>query len=235
MSFTEGLPGIEVGVSDILGLLGLEQGESLSEEVARLYREADSLAVFTVKVTIALFWWAAHMGSATADALGLAAQMQAESATVNKYQLQAWQTFLSVKHPAEIRRVYIRTTKRIEVTKKVMQKASKVNLAPIKRELAALERWKKHTVTPDLRAWNTFHRNWDKTYLPAARTVIRWRKHPADFAHWAIMPLIAAAPPALRKPAAKHASTLIAAELVNTWQNDPQTVYNHVLKWLVTG
>lgn len=234
MSVFEGLPEVEAGLGDVLSLLGIAKDESLSEEVNRLYKEADALAVFTVKVTIALFWWAAHIGSATSDALGYSAQIQAAMATANKYELEAWQEFLRVKHPTEIRRVYIRTTKRIEVTKRVMAKAQRVNLKPILKRLAALEHWRKHTVTPALRNWTNFYRLWRSTYRPAVLTVVRWRRKPSTFASWAIGPLIVAAPKALRRTAAKRSATAIEAALVATWQNDPSTIYNSVLEWLVT-
>lgn len=235
MSFIEAIPEVEDALGSVLSLLGLKQNADLEQAINDLYHDTDALATFTIKAVIALYWWAAHVGSATEDAFKYAEQIQAEQATANRHQLEAWQTLLAIKHPAEIRRVYIRTTKRIEVTKKVMAKAQKVNLKPIYRRLAALEKWRRHIVTPALKSWSNFHRLWRSTYLPAVRVIIRWRKHPADFAQWAIMPLIVAAPKALRKKAAKRSATAIEAALVNTWRNDPGTIYDSILEWLVTG
>lgn len=235
MSFIEGIPELEGGLNDVLTLLGIAHNESLAEEISRLYKEADSLAVFTVKVTVALFWWASHMASATADAFGYAAEIQAESKTVNDYQLETWKDFLRIKHPAEIRRVYIRTTKRVEVVKREIAKQHKVNLGPIKKELAALERWKKNTVTPDLKSWVSFRATFKKTYLPPLRTLIGWIHKPPTLADFVAMPLISVLPTYLHKTAARSHATAIEAALLTTWVKDPQTVYDAMLNWLVTG
>lgn len=235
MSFVADIPELEGGLGDVLSLLGIAQNESLSEQISKLYSEADALAVFTVKVTVALFWWASHMASATADALGYSAQMQAEMAEANKYELETWTQFLRVKHPAEIRRVYIRTTKRIQVVKKIIQRQQEVNLSAIRRELAELERWKKKTVTPELKQWLTFYANWKKTYRAPLHTLIRWQHKPETLVLFILGPLISAMPSGLRKATAKRSATAIEAALLATWVNDPDTVYSSVLDWLVTG
>lgn len=234
MSFVADIPELEGGLSDVLTLLGIAHDESLSEQIAKLYGEADSLAVFTVKVTVALFWWASHIASATADALGYSAQMQAEIAEANKYELETWTQFLKVKHPAEIRRIYIRTTKRIRVTKKIIQRQQKANLSAIRKELAELERWKKKTVTPELKQWLTFYATWKKTYRRPLHTLIHWQKKPATLAEFLSLPLISVMPSALRKPTAKGHVTAIASILTATWANDPDKIYTSVLNWLVS-
>lgn len=235
MSFVADIPELEGGLSDVLTLLGIASNESMAQELNRLYKEADSLAVFTVKVTVALFWWASHMASATADAFSYAAQIQAALATANKHELATWTEFLSIKHPAEIRKVYIRTTKRIQVVKREMAKQQKVNLGPIKKELAALQKWKKNTATPELRSWMAFRATFKKTYLPPLRTLIKWTHKPSTLADFVAMPLIGVLPTYLHKTAARSHATAIEAALLATWVNDPQTIYNAVLKWLVTA
>lgn len=235
MSFIEGIPELEGGLGDILNLLGLAHDQSISDEITRLYKEADSLAVFVVKVTVALFWWCSHMASATNDAWGYAEQIRQEMATVNKYELDTWTEFLKVKHPAEIRRVYIRTTKRIQVVKKIIEKQHAANLGPIKKELAALEKWKKVTVTPELRKLMLFWAAWEKTYKHPVVTWVKWFKSPKLFAQWAAMPLVAQLPATLGDKHAQKAAASIAAALVTTWRHDPDTIYNAMLDWLVTA
>lgn len=235
MSFLEGIPEVEVGFDDVLTLLGIAHDESLADQVKQLYKEADTLAVFTVKVVAALYWWTSHIASATGDAFNYAVQIQNAMAEANKYELETWKQFLAIKHPTEIRRVYIRTTKRIEVTKKVMAKQQKVNLGPIKKELAALEKWKKNTVTPDLRHLMAFLHLWEKTYKKPVVRWVQWFKKPSLFAKWAAMPLVVQLPTTLRNKGARKHVTAIEAALLATWVNDPQTVYNSVLEWLVAA
>lgn len=235
MSFVADLPTLEGGLSDVLTLLGISQNESMADEIKRLYQEADSLAVFTIQAVVALMWWCSHMGSATSDALGYSAQIQSAMATANKYQLEAWTDFLNVIHPAEIRQVYIRTTKQIEDVKKVTQVTQKVNLKPIEKEIAALQKWEKHTVNPDLKRLMAFWHAWENTYKAPVARWVTWFKKPSLFAQWAAGPLVTQLPVTLAgKSAQKHAAQ-IAAALVATWQTDPDTIYNSVLSWLVAG
>lgn len=234
MSFIEAIPEFEVGVDDVLTLLGLAHDESLSDQIKNLWQADDALATFVIKTGVALYWWTAHIASATGDAFNYAVQIQNAMATANKYEMETWKQFLAIKHPAEIRRVYIRTTKRIEVTKKVMAKRQKVNLGPIKKELAALEKWKKNTVTPDLKHLMAFLHLWEKTYKRPVVRWVQWFKKPSLFAKWAAMPLVVQLPTTLRNKGARKHVTAIEAALLATWVNDPQTVYNSVLEWLVT-
>lgn len=224
----------EAGLGDLLNLFGVESGMSTDEALKRLTQEADSLAAFTIKCIVALFWWAAHISSATADAFGYAAQIQAEAADTDKYNLETWRQFLLIQHPAEIRRVYIRTTKRIQVVKREMVKQHRVDLGPIKRELAALERWKNKTADPTLKDWRSFHATWDKTYLPPLRTLTRWLHSPKTFAAYATPPLLAYLPSVVGNKRYRRSLTAIEAGLVATWVNDPQPIFDSMLKWLVT-
>lgn len=235
MSFIADLPDLESGLSDVLTLLGIAQSESLADQIKQLSEETDSLAVLTIQAVVALMWWCSHMGSATADALGYAAQMQAEMKTSNEYELESWTRFLKVIHPEEIRQVYIRTTKQIEDVKKVTEVKQKVNLTPIKKEIAALQKWEKHTVNPDLKRLMAFWHAWEKTYKAPVVRWVSWFKKPSLFAQWAAAPLVAQLPTTLTSKAAQKSAAKIAAALVATWQTDPDAIYNSVLSWLVAG
>jgi hypothetical protein len=235
MSFLVDAPEFEAGLDDILTLLGLAHNESISREISRLYGEADSLAVFSVKSIVALYWWAAHMASATSDALGYAQQMLDENKTTNQHQLDTWKTYLGIKRPQEIRRIYIRTTKQIQVTKRVIQKVNASEIAKLKKEIAALETWKKKTVTPDLRRLLAFLKAWESTYKRVVVRWVTWFKTPSDFAKWAAMPLVVQLPTTLTNVRAQKSVTAIEAALVNTWAQNPDVIYNSVLEWLVAS
>ena len=234
MSFIEDVPGFQAGLSDVLGLVGIEQNDSIAAEITRLYSEADSLAVFSVKSIVALYWWAAHIASATADALGYAQEIQAESKTANQDQLKIWTTYLGIKRPAEIQRVYIRTTKQIDVTRRIVQKVNSKELAKLAKEVAALEAWKKKTVTPDLSKLLAFLAAWNKTYKAPVVRWVAWFKAPSQFAQWAAMPLVSQLPTTLSEAAAHVKATAIEAALVNTWSSDSGTIWDSVSQWLVT-
>lgn len=234
MSFIDDTPEFEAGLDDVLNLLGLTSGESVATEIARLYREADSLAVFCVKSIVALYWWASHMASATSDALGYSQQMLAENTTTDQDQLNTWKTFLSIKHPAELRKVYIHTTDRINVTKHIIQKINNAELAKLAKEIAALETWKKKTVSPDLKNLLAFLKAWESTYKAAVVRWVAWFKAPGEFAKWAAMPLVAQLPTTLNNAAAKGSATAIEAALVKTWANDSGAIFTAFLDWLVT-
>lgn len=233
MSFSE-LIDVGQDLSDILNLLGLSSGQSTQQEIEELAKDADALAVFTIRAIVAIFWWISHMSSATADALGYSQQMLDEMKTTNQYQLDTWKTFLSVKHPTEIRRVYIHTTKTVQVTKRIIQKQQAVNLAAIKKEIAALEAWKKNTVTPDLKKLMAFWHAWENQYKAPVVRWVSWFKQPKLFAQWAAMPLIAQLPITLKNASAQANATLIEAALVKTWQRDSGIIWGEVATWLVT-
>ena len=234
MSFIGDTPEFEAGLNDILNLVGLAQGESVQAEIARLYREADSLAVFSVKSIVALYWWAAHMASATSDALGYSQQMLDENKTINADQLNTWKTFLSVKHPRDIRLIHIHTTNRIEVTKRIIQRINSAELAKLAKEIAALETWKRKTVTPDLRKLLAFLAAWEKTYKPAVARWVTWFGTPSGFAQWAAGPLVVQLPTTLKLRRHEKSATAIEAALVKTWLNDSNVIWGAVSQWLVT-
>lgn len=234
MSFIDDTPAFEAGLNDILNIIGISQGESLQQEITRLYQEADSLAVFSVKSIAALYWWAAHMASATNDALNYAQQMKAESATTNADMLNAWTTYLKIKRPADIRKVYIHTTDRINVTKRIIQQVNKAELAKLAKEIAALETWKNKTVTPDLKNLLAFLKAWESTYKAAVVRWVAWFKTPSLFAQWAAAPLVVQLPATLSNASAQVAATAIEAALVNTWLRDSNKVWDMVSAWLVT-
>ena len=235
MSFIGDTPEFEAGLNDILNLVGLAQGESVQAEIARLYREADSLAVFSVKSIVALYWWAAHMASATSDALGYSQQMLDENATTNADQLNTWKTFLSIKHPRDIRLIHIHTTNRIEVTKRIIQRINSAELAKLAKEIAALETWKRKTVTPDLRKLLAFLAAWEHTYRSPVVRWVKWFKTPSEFAKWAAYPLLVQLPSTLGTKRAQRPATAIELELLKTWTRDPDAIWTAVSTWLVTG
>jgi len=234
VSFITDTPEFEAGLNDILTLVGLANDQSTAQEIARLYREADSLAVFSVKSIVALYWWAAHMASATSDALGYSQQMLDENKTTNADQLNTWKTFLSIKHPRDIRLIHIHTTNRIEVTKRIIQRINNAELARLAKEIAALERWKRKTVTPDLRKLMLFWHAWEKTYKAPVVRWVAWFKKPSLFAQWAAMPLVVQLPTTLKAAAAQKSATAIEAALVKTWLNDSNVIWGAVSQWLVT-
>lgn len=234
MSFIDDTPEFEAGLNDIITLLGFQQSESMAREIARLYSEADSLAVFSVKSIVALYWWASHMASATADALGYSQQMLAENKTTNADQLNTWKTYLSIKRPRDLRRVYIHTTRQINVTKNIIQRLNTAELAKLKAEIAALETWKKNTVTPDLRKLMLFWNAWEATYKPTVVRWVSWFKTPSLFAQWAAYPLLVQLPTTLGTARAQASATAVEAALVKTWANDSGAIWGSVLQWLVT-
>ena len=234
MSFVADTTELKSGLNDILNLLGFAQNESIAREISRLYDDTDALAVFTVKVTIALFWWANHIASATSDALGYSQQMLDETTQTNQYQLETWQRTLRLLRQAELRRVYIHTTKTVQVIKKYTQQQRKVDLRPILKRLTALETWKKNTATPKLNQWTTFYAAWRKTYLPPVQTLQRWLSSPSTFAAFAIPPLLANLPAALGQSGNLASATAIEAALVKTWTRDSGAIWMAVQNWLVT-
>lgn len=237
MSFLAGpeLEGFEGGVDDLLTLFGIAHGESEDKAIKELGQEANALAVFTVKAVIALFWWAAHIGSATADAFGYAAQIQAALAEANRYNLEAWQKWTKATHPENIANVFLRTTREVHITRKIIETKQKVNLKPIKREIAELEKWKKRTATPELHGWMTFDAQWRKHYAGPVRTLADWLKSPGSFARWAAPPILSWEASNLHKSRYQHSLTSIAALSVATWARDPDRIYDGILEWLVTG
>jgi hypothetical protein len=160
--------------------------------------------------------------------------MLAENTTTDQDQLNTWKTFLSIKHPAELRKVYIHTTDRINVTKHIIQKINNAELAKLAKEIAALETWKKKTVSPDLKNLLAFLKAWESTYKAAVVRWVAWFKAPGEFAKWAAMPLVAQLPTTLNNAAAKGSATAIEAALVKTWANDSGAIFTAFLDWLVT-
>lgn len=222
-------------ISGLLTILGISTEKSLADEIKRLYKEADSLAVLTVRVTAALLWWASHIASAAADANGYGQQIQAALKKADANTLAAWQEWLNVKYPADLRKLYSDLSGQIGETRKAIPKVHKVNLKPIEAEIVALEKWKKVTVTPELKSWLTFAATWKHTYQPALHTLLGWLHKPITLADFLALPLIGALPAYLHKPAARTGSTAIAAALAATWANDPDVIYDAVLDWLVAA
>lgn len=214
--------------------IDFKREQEIQKALVQLYDETDGITVLLVKFIVAELWWASHIGSAASDARGYSEQIQKALSKADDDILAAWTDWLKSKYPADLRALYDELETSRKAGNSNLRKLIKADLKPLEAEIAALEKWKKITVTPDLKQWITFYGTWKKTYLPPLRTLIDWLKTPSTFAKWAILPLISVMPSSLRtKHAAAHA-TAIESALLATWTKDPDTVYTYVLDWLVS-
>lgn len=235
MSFIEPiLPDLEGGLAGLLNILGFAKGESVDDALTRLYGDTNRLAILTVKFIVAVVWWGSHIGSAASDAYGYSAQIRAALAKADDNLLTVWREWLDNRYPTDLQALYDDLYGQIVATQKSIPKQHKVNLKPIEKRLAALETWKQKTASPELRRWTRFYATWKHTYLPPLRTLIRWLHSPRTFANWALPPLLAQAPSTMRKPSMRKRTAAIETALLASWVNDPQVVYDSVLKWLVS-
>ena len=216
-------------------VIDFKSEQQLDAAVKDLYSQTARLAILTVQEVAAFLWWAAHIAAAGDDALGYADQIQSALAKANADEMEIWREWINVKHPEDLRALYNALLAEVAKELKAFKAANKVNLKPLEQAIAALQKWQKDTVTPDLKAWNTFYAAWRKTYLPPVQTLTHWLHSPATFAEWAILPLLAVSPSALRKQSTQHIATAIEAALVNTWQNDPQALFDSMAEWLLAG
>lgn len=234
---TVDLTGFEQYIASYIPFIGnaidYKREQEIQKALVQLYDEADAVTVLLVKFISAELWWASHIASAAADALGYAGQIKAALAKADSDMLDTWAKWLTVKYPADLRKLYSNLVNQIDAVKKELSKEQKANLKPLEDAIAALQKWKKDTVTPELKSWLTFHALFKKTYAPPLHTVIGWLHKPATLADFVALPLIGVLPTDLRKPAAHTAATSIATALTDTWANDPQKVYESVLDWLL--
>lgn len=221
-------------IQGLLEILGLAQGESLANQIKKLYKETDQFAVQVVRFMVAVLWWASHMASAASDARGYGAQIQAALKKADANTLATWQEWLNVKYPADLRKLYGDLEGSITSVKKSIPRQHKVNLKPIETELAALEKWKKQTVTPELKQWLTFYATWKKTYVKPMHTLISWLRSPGVLADFIALPLVSVLPSKLRERAAARSAFGIESALVATWNDNPQVIYDSILQWLVS-
>jgi hypothetical protein len=210
------------------------RSKELSKAISTLYNQTDVLAILTVQEIAAFLWWAAHIAASTGDALGYSAQIEAALNAANRATQATWAEWVNVKHPADLNALYRLITAEIEQTLKARSKALGGSLGKLQAEIVALQKWRKHTVTPTLVKFVGFYGEWNKTYRPPIDTLRNWLREPGKFAEWAIVPLIHAAPAAVAKPAAKRSATAIEQALVATWTNDPKPIWNVALNFLVT-
>lgn len=233
------LPGFEKLFKKFLPFVGqvisfkveLDQNAAIQD----LYTQTARLAILSVQDIAAFLWWAAHIAAAADDALGYSDEIRAALAKANTLEMEAWREWINVKHPADLQALCDTLRAAVQRELEAFKAANKVNLKPLEQAIVELQKWRKNTVTPDLKAWNTFYAAWKDTYLPPVQTLTHWLKSPATFADWAILPLIAATPSALRKPITQRYATSIEALLINTWRNDPQPVFDAFAEWLVSG
>lgn len=216
-------------------LVGLETEISVEKALKLLYTEADQLAVMTVKSITALLWWAGHIGSATADAELYGQQIQAALAAAGDHSAAAWREFLTVKYPADLKSLHDTLIRESAKSHKRLTVQQAQGLGRLAAEIAALQHWKKHTVTPALVAWSRFDRAWVKDYLPAIKILRGWLASPSMFAAWATMPILTTANVKLAQQANATLATAIEQTLVQTWVNDPNGTLNSVLAWLLAG
>ena len=216
-------------------VFGLAEQANTDRALTALYDEADRLAVMTVKSVTALLWWAAHIGSAAADAEGYGAQIRKALTDAGLYGLDTWREFLNVKYPDDLQSLYDTLHSEISDTGKKLTAAQAKGLGKLAAEIAALIHWRKVTVTPDLVKWTRFYAAWQKTYLPPLGTLMGWLASPSKFTTWAIMPLMNAALAELSDAGNVKLSTAIEQALTATWRNNPQGTYDSVLAWLVAG
>lgn len=216
-------------------VIDFKRSQQVSQAVSDLYNQTDALAVLVVQDIAAFLWWAYHIASATDDALGYSAQIQAAARAEGDYNAQAWTEWLNAKYPTDLRKLYAVLHAELDAVKGSIPKRQRINLRPLERAIADLDKWRKVTVTPDLRQWNLFYGNWKRNYMPPLLTLRRWLKTPSTFAAWGTLPILSHAQSTLRDKANQGLATAIETALIQTWVNDPQPVYNAVLQWLVTG
>lgn len=216
----------------ILGqVVDFERTKEEQKAIVSLYDEADILAVTLVKVISATLWWAAHIASATGDALGYSEQIKEAIDKANADNVEAWRIWLDEKYPADLRSLYAALEGSVKTVHKTVHTTQKVNLKPVWAAIKALQDWKTKTVTPTLTQWEKFYATWNKTYRPPVLTLASWLRSPNTFAMWALPPLVANMPSQLRKPVSLTPATNIALILTQTWTNDSDAIMNAILEW----
>ena len=226
----------QVGGDALAGLgnlLGLWQSQTTDAEIRKLYWQTDGLAVLVVKQLVAFLWWASHVASAASDQLGYSAQIRSALSKADADTLGAWAEFLNVKYPADLRKLYDLLSKDIDQLAKRLGKAQSANLRKLMAEIAALVKWKDKTATPELSQWKQFHLQFDKTYVPPLRTLVKWTKSPKTLADFVLPAIIPGLVTALGKPRYKRQATKLEQELTATWVNGPDVILDNLYSWLL--
>lgn len=224
----------QVGVPTIETFLGLERARSVDAAIKSLYNEADKLAVTTVQFIIATIWWAFHMSDAAANAKAYSTQILDAANRASILEQETWSEFLLHKYPADLQALYRQVQSDIGAQGNRARARESAGLAKLAKEIAALELWKRQTVTPDLNKCNRFYRTFTTHYEPPLKTLRRWLASPSTFAAWALPPLISSLPSALQAKNSRKSARLIEQALLATWANDPQQVWTLVQAWLVS-
>ena len=214
--------------------LDFRREKEIGKALLALYDQADALAVLSTQTIAAFLWWAAHIASAAENTRGYADEIQAAITKANTFNENAWKEWLTVKYPDDLRALYVKVTADIEAAKQQLRNESASGLRKLEAEIAALEKWKRNTVTPAIIDLRKFLSLFDKTYVPPLRTLIQWLDKPSVFAKWAILPIIDAMPAGLREKAVQKRVTAMEQIFVGTWNNDPGAIWSSIQTWLVT-
>lgn len=221
-------------VSIALGLATGSDIKQLDDFVKMLWRASNFLASKFAEFAIAELWWAAHIGTATSELVYYLEQAAGHLQVAEQDNLDAWTRFLTDKYPADLKALYDDLSGKIP-------KVQKVNLKPIEAAIKALQaddesekKWQSNTADPKLSAWSKFYATWTTTYLPPARTLIDWLKHPAHLADFALPSIVAGMPSALSAKAASASTIAIETALLSTWSRNADQVYNLLLAWATT-
>ena len=224
----------QVGVPAIESFLGLERARSVDAAIKSLYNEADKFAVTTVQFFIGTMWWAFHMADAAANAKEYSAQILDATNRAAILEQETWSEFLLRKYPADLQALYRQVQNDLAAQGKRASARESAGLAKLAKEIAALELWRRKTVTPDLTTWNKFYRTFTTNYAPPLNRLRTWLKSPSTFAEWALPPLISSLPSVLREKNSQRSARLIEQALLTTWASDPQQVWALVQTWLVS-
>lgn len=215
--------------------LDFQREKQIDKAIVSLYNETDALAVMVTQTVAAFLWWAAHMGSAAADAQGYADQIKDAITKANMNSEETWSVFLTQKYPADLRKLYADVKTLIDDATKKLAASQAAGLKKLEAEVAALETWKTKSVDPVVTGWNKFYANWSKTYRPAVKTLVQWQTKPKILADLLFPSIFDAWVTAVTGDKYTKAVTRAETAMMSTWVNDPQKVYNNVLTWLVTG
>lgn len=118
---------------------------------------------------------------------------------------------------------------------------------PIRRELAGINKlvkflmgwrgqidsWRHTWVDPELKDWHGFH-VWFKGY--PIGVITRWHNyflHPAEFGGWAAPFIVRPLVSWLLSPAHRVERDMLNLALVDSWQDDPNLIWDAVLRWVV--
>ena len=202
--------------------------------LARLYSEANYLAVQFTEFVIAELWWAAHLGTATSELAGYLDEAADSVNTLAHNQVDAWREFVDIKYPADLRDLYNRLSARIPAQQKVNLKPIETAIARLQADDRKEQTWQAKTATPKLTQWTRFYAEWRTTYAPPLATLRDWLRTPAHLATFALPAIVAGMPSTLKQKSSQASAAAIETTLMQTWQSNPDQVLGLILTWLVT-